>query len=82
MKWNRLYLRDMIDEEKELFGDEDNVIWDGDIPEVGQYVIVKRHVDDEPSIDKWDDEYDGTLGFYYNDDIEECYWVPVPEFEV
>lgn len=44
-------------------------------------MIVKRYVDDEPSIDKWDDEYDGTLGFYYNNDIEECYWVPVPEFD-
>lgn len=81
MKWNRLYLRDMLDEEKELFGDEDNVIWDGDMPEDGQYVIIKRFKDDDPVIDRWEHDDEG-FGFYYNNDIEECYWVLVPEFEV
>lgn len=82
MVWNKLYTRKMTDEEKETYGEDHEFIWDGVVPEVGQYVIVKRYADDEPSIDKWDDEYDGTLGFYYNNDIEECYWVPVPEFGV
>lgn len=81
MKWNRLYLRDMIDEEKELFGDEVNVIWDGDMPEDGEYVIIKRFKDDDPVIDRWEHDDEG-FGFYYNNDLEDCYWCPVPEFEV
>lgn len=82
MKWNKLYLRKMTEEEKEDYGDKVDYMWDGVLPEVDQFVIVKRYAEDEPSIDKWVDNYDGTLGFYYNNDIEECYWVPVPEFEV
>ena len=72
----------MTEEEKEDYGDKVDYMWDGVLPEVDQFVIVKRYAEDEPSIDKWVDNYDGTLGFYYNNDIEECYWVPVPEFEV
>lgn len=82
MVWNKLYTRKMTDEEKEVYGEDHDFIWDGALPEVDQFVIVKRYAEDEPSIDKWVDDYDGTLGFYYNNDIEECYWVPVPEFDV
>ena len=82
MKWNKLYLRKMTEEERGYYVNSDGYIWDGTLPEVDQFVIVKRYSEDEPSLDKWVDDYDGTLGFYYNNDIEECYWVPVPEFEV
>lgn len=82
MVWNKLFTRRMTDEEKEVYGADHDFIWDGKLPEVDQFVIVKRYAEDEPSIDKWVDDYDGTLGFYYNNDIEECYWVSVPEFGV
>lgn len=80
MKWNKLYLRDMDEEELEHYSVSDGVIWGGQLPDIDEWVIVKRHKDDEPSIDRWD--ADGELmGFYYNNDIEECYWISVPKFE-
>ena len=81
MKWNRLYLRKMTEEEKEDYGDKVDYMWDGVLPEVGQYVIVKQSEDDEPVVDRWEDDGNG-LGFYHYYDTEDCYWVPVPEFEV
>ena len=42
MKWNKLYLRKMTEEEKEDYGDKVEYMWDGVLPEVGQYVIVKQ----------------------------------------
>lgn len=80
MKWNKLYLRDMDEEELEHYDVSDGVIWGGQLPDVDEWVIIKRYKDDEPSIDRWD--ADGELmGFYYNNDIEECYWISVPDFE-
>lgn len=81
MKWNKLYLRKMTEEEKEDYGDKVEYMWDGVLPEVGQYVIVKQSKNDEPVVDRWEDDGNG-LGFYHYYDTEDCYWVPVPEFEV
>lgn len=71
----------MTEEEREHYVNSDGYIWDGAIPDVGQYVIVKQSKDDEPVVDRWEDDGNG-LGFYHYYDTEDCYWVPVPEFEV
>lgn len=91
MKWNKLYLRDMTEEElanNELKDDlrvvDGILIWDGDIPEPDKWLVIKRYIYSDPFVDKWfdgDAEYGDPMSFYYTDDIDECYWLPIPEVE-
>lgn len=59
MKWNRLYLRDMTEEElandklKDDLRVVDGVlIWDGDIPEPDKWLVIKRYSHSDPFVDK------------------------------
>lgn len=82
MKWHKVYLRKMTEEEKEFYVGDSDEIWDGDIPEIGERVLVtyplKRGGYPPTDIDIWM-EIDNGVGFEYayNDVI---YWMELPEY--
>lgn len=63
--WNSCYVRKADEEEKELYGDD--LMWDGDIPEIGETVII---------------EVDGGLGFESFEIVNGAiYWMSLPIVE-
>lgn len=41
MKWHKVYLRTMTEEEKEFYKGDSDEIWDGDIPELDKEVLIE-----------------------------------------
>lgn len=82
MKWHKLYLRKMTKEEKEFYGDDSDEIWDGDIPEIGEEVLVTIPLSSgeftDTSIDTWV-EFDEGVGFE-NTENDVVYWMELPEY--
>lgn len=82
MKWHKIYLRKMTDEEKEFYGDDSDEIWDGDIPEIGEEVLVTIPLSSgeftDTSIDTWV-EFDEGVGFE-NTENDVVYWMELPEY--
>ena len=82
MKWHKVYLREMTDEEKEFYKGDSEEIWDGDLPEIGQKVLVTYPLAcgwcPPVDIDTWE-EIDGLLGFEYTDN-DVIYWTELPEY--
>lgn len=82
MKWNKVYLRKMTEEEKEFYVGDSDEIWDGDIPELGEEVLVTfplpsgKFVD--TYIDTWE-EFDEGIGFE-NTENDVIYWMEMPEY--
>ena len=83
MKWNKIYLRKMTDEEKEYYRGEYDEIWDGYLPEVDQKVLVTYEIAPgiytDICIDEWV-EIDNGLGFE-DTDADVIYWTELPKFE-
>ena len=83
MKWHKMYLRKMTDEEKEYYSGKYDEIWDGTLPELGEKVLVTfplpsgKFVD--TYIDTWEEMGDG-LGFEDTDE-DVIYWTELPKFE-
>ena len=76
VQWNKLVARELIDEEKEFFGDKVASIWEGVTPEIDEEVLVytpKSGV----TTDTWVDYEDG-VGFE-NFEEEVIYWTSFPE---
>ncbi|OUC52559.1 hypothetical protein B7939_01155 [Eggerthia catenaformis] len=74
--WNKCYVRKADEEEKELYRDEH--VWDGDIPEVGETVII---ADEPPFLDIFI-EFDDGLGFESFELINgTIYWMSLPIVE-
>lgn len=74
--WQKLTVRELTDEEKELFGDKVTSIWEGVTPEINEEVLVytpKSGV----TTDIWVDYGDGA-GFV-NFEEEVIYWASFPE---
>jgi len=82
MKWQKVYLREMDEEEKEFFKGYSNEIWDGDIPELDEEVLVTLPLSSggftDTTIDTWV-EVDGGLGFE-NTDNDIIYWIEIPKY--
>lgn len=82
MKWHKVYLRKMDEEEKEFFKGYSEEIWDGDIPEVDKEVLVTFPLSSggftDTAIDTWVDFDEGT-GFE-NTDNDVIYWMELPEY--
>ena len=74
--WQKLTVRELTDEEKELFGDKVTSIWEGTTPEINEEVLVytpKSGV----TTDTWVDYEDG-VGFESFEE-EVIYWTSFPE---
>lgn len=82
MKWHKIYLRKMTDEEKEFYQGDCDEIWDGELPEIGQKVLVTCPLAcgwcPPVYIDTWE-EIDDGLGFE-NTDNDVIYWMELPEY--
>ncbi len=83
MKWHKIYLRKMTDEEKEYYRGEYDEIWDGYLPEVDQKVLVTYEIAPgiytDICIDEWV-EIDNGLCFE-DTDADVIYWTELPKFE-
>lgn len=82
MKWRKVYLREMDEEEKEFFKGYSNEIWDGDIPELDEEVLVTLPLPSgkftDTTIDTWT-EFDEGIGFE-NTDNDVIYWMEMPKY--
>ena len=76
-KWNKIFLRPLNDEEKEYYGDKYDTIWDGDLPEDGEEVLVYSSKYEGVTTDTWG-EFDNTMCFEYIDDTV-IYWMSFPK---
>lgn len=83
VKWHKIYLRKMTDEEKEYYNGKYDEIWDGYLPEVDKKVLVAYEIVPgmytDVCVDTWI-EFDNGLGFE-STDADVIYWTELPEFE-
>ena len=77
MKWNKLFTRELTEEEKEVYGDRFDFMWDGKMPEIDEEVLVYTSRSGQVTIDTWVDYGDG-IGFENTDDSV-IYWMSLPE---
>lgn len=79
MKWNKLRLRPLNDEEKEYYKDSKiESVWDGNEPEIGEEVLVYSSQYEGVTTDIWTDDFDYGVGFENTDDTV-IYWMSFPE---
>ena len=82
MKWQKVYLRKMTEEEKEFYQGDYDEIWDGDMPEIDERVLVTYPLAcgcySSVDIDTWV-EIDDGLGFE-NTDNDVIYWMEIPQY--
>ena len=79
--WNKCYVRNADEEEKELYGDDK--IWDGNIPEIDETVIDETVIiaDEKPYLDRFI-EFDDGLGFESFEVVNGAiYWMSLPIVE-
>jgi hypothetical protein len=82
MKWHKVYLRKMTGEEKEYYKGDSEEIWDGNIPDNGEEVLVTYPLSSGKFIDTYTDtwiEFDNGLGFE-NTDNDVIYWMEIPQY--
>lgn len=79
MKWNKLRLMPLDDEEKEYYQDTDvNFRWDGNEPYIGEEVLVWTSQSQGVYTDIWTDDFDYGVGFE-STDAPVIYWMSFPE---
>ena len=82
MKWKKVYLREMDEEEKEFYKGDSKEMWDGDIPELNEEVLVTFPLPSgkftDTAIDTWID-FDEGVGFE-NIDNDIIYWMEIPKY--
>ena len=80
MKWNKLTLRELTEEEQEEYGYE--MLWDGPIPELYEEVLVTYPLSSGEFVntrkDTWIEIGDG-LGFEKTDH-DVIYWMKIPQY--
>lgn len=76
-EWNKLILRPLTAEEREVYGDNFSFMWDGKEPELDEEVLVYISQNKEVYTDIWIDFGDG-VGFENTDDTV-IYWMSFPE---
>lgn len=82
MKWQKVYLREMDEEEKEFFKGYSKEIWDGDIPELDKEVLVTYPLATGGYADTYTDiwiDFDDGVGFEYTDN-DIIYWMEMPKY--
>ena len=80
MKWNKLTLRELTEEEQEEYGYK--MLWDGPIPELDEEVLVTYPLSSGDFVntrkDTWIEIGDG-LGFE-NTESDVVYWMQIPQY--
>ena len=82
MKWHKVYLRKMTEEEKEFYKGDSEEIWDGTLPDIDEEVLITYPLSSGEFIDTYVDtwvEIGDELGFE-NTDNDVIYWMEFPEY--
>ena len=82
MKWHKVYLRKMTDEEVEFYGDKYYFMWDGTLPDIDEEVLVTYPLSSGEFVDTYVDtwvEIDDELGFE-NTENDVIYWLQIPQY--
>ena len=82
MKWNKLTLRELTEDEVEIYGDKYDFMWDGRTPDIDEEVLVTYPLSPGEFMDTYVDtwvEIGDELGFE-NTDNEVIYWMEFPEY--
>lgn len=81
MKWNKLTLRKLTEEEQEEYGYE--MLWDGPKPELDQIVLVTYPLACGycvfTDIDTWV-EFDNSEVGFENTENDVIYWMEIPQY--
>ena len=80
MKWNKLTLRKLTEEEQEEYGYE--MLWDGPLPELDEEVLVTYPLSSGEFVDTYKDtwlDFEIGLGFE-NTDNDVIYWMKIPQY--
>lgn len=80
MKWNKLILRELTEEEQEEYGYE--MLWDGTLPELDEEVLVTYPLSSGEFVNTRKDtwiEIGDEVGFE-NTDNEVIYWMKIPQY--
>ena len=82
MKWNKVYLRKMTEDEVEIYGDKYDFMWDGKLPELDEEVLVTYPLSSGEFVytrkDTWI-EIGDEVGFE-NTDNDVIYWMKIPQY--
>ena len=82
MKWHKVYLRKMTEDEVECYGDKYDFMWDGTLPDIDEEVLVTYPLSSGEFMDTYVDtwvEIGDELGFE-NTDNDVIYWMEFPEY--
>lgn len=80
MKWNKLTLRELTEEEQEEYGYK--MLWDGPIPELDEEVLVTYPLSSGEFVNTRKDtwiEIGDEVGFEYTDN-DVIYWMQIPQY--
>lgn len=80
MKWNKLTLRKLTEEEQEEYGYE--MLWDGTLPELYEEVLVTYPLSSGEFVNTRKDtwiEIGDEVGFEYTDN-DVIYWMQIPQY--
>ena len=82
MEWNKLEVRELTKEEQEEYGDLYTFMWDGNVPDIGEEVLVTfplssgRYADTR--LDTWREIGDGLV--FENTENDVIYWMEIPQY--
>lgn len=82
MKWHKVYLRKMTEEEKEFYQRDYDEIWDGTLPDIDEEVLVTYPLSSGEFVDTYKDtwlDFEIGLGFE-NTDNDVIYWMKIPQY--
>ncbi len=82
MKWHKVYLRKMTEEEVEIYGDKYDFMWDGTLPDIGEEVLVTYPLSSGEFVNTRKDtwiEIGDEVGFEYTDN-DVIYWIQIPQY--
>ena len=76
-EWNKLTTRDINEDDKEIFGDGFDSVWEGNTPEIDEEVIVYNPKTQEITTDIWI-AFGNCVGFEdtYEDTV---FWMSYPK---
>ena len=80
MKWNKLTLRELTEEEQEEYGCE--TLWCGSIPELDEEVLVTYPLSSGEFVDTYKDTWlDFEVGEgFENTKSDVVYWMQIPQY--
>ena len=82
MKWNKLTVRELTEDEVEIYGDKYDFMWDGTLPELDEEVLVTYPLSSGEFVDTYIDtwlDFEIGLGFE-NTDNDVIYWMKIPQY--